>query len=347
VTEGHLRISVVVIAHERSQYLRQAVDSVLRQTLPRSAFEVVVVKDFQAPELDDFLDRNSVPHFEMETTTTRAGEMFRVGVERSGGDILCFLDDDDRYSPDKLSYILDLFDSRPEVGYIHSRQRFVDVNGAPLPAQPQHAHQGHDARIELKTATDYARASIVCGLTFNNSSIQLRRDILMPWLDAFSRVQVNCDNFLALTAIVSGAGLLCTDRVLCDYRLHGSGSSGVYVGGKQAEYYAGRRQYLEKVLGDAALFLGFIQGSVAEASIRWFHDYNSALYEISDLTSHRGSVARALVRLLGNPHERVLYSRRPLATLSFTATAGAYVVLPQFAKSAYFQAKKMGSARGR
>jgi glycosyltransferase involved in cell wall biosynthesis len=338
---------VIVIAHDRSQFLLGAVESAIHQTLPRDAFEVVVVKDFQLPEVDEYLDRNSVAHVDLPTTTTTAGEMFRVGVERSRGDILCFLDDDDRFFPEKLAYVVGLFDSQPGVGYVHTRQRFVDADGVPLSTQPVHHHVGHEQRIELKTPAEYARADVVCGIAFNNSSIHIRREVLAPWLGEFARVQVNCDNFLALISMLSGRDLLCSDRVLCDYRFHGSGSSGAHVGGTQAGYYEGRRRYLEKILADTELFLPLIGGTPAEPTIRYFREYSQALVQLSDARSHRGSVGRSLLQMLGNPHQRVMFLEQPFNALSFATVLLTYLASPASAKAVYFQVKKMTSLRGR
>jgi len=39
-------ISVVITAHDRKEYLKQAVDSALNQTLSRDNYEVIVTKNF-------------------------------------------------------------------------------------------------------------------------------------------------------------------------------------------------------------------------------------------------------------------------------------------------------------
>ncbi|MFZ0890939.1 MAG: glycosyltransferase family 2 protein [Thermoplasmata archaeon] len=337
------RISVIIIAHQRTEYLLDAIKSVVNQTLPRDEYEIVVVKDFQLPSIDEYLDQHSIAHVDFPTTTSTAGAMFRAGVERSSGDIVCFLDDDDKFHRQKLSYVVSLFDARPDVGYIHSRQRFVDSNGVPLAAQPLHSHRGHVKRIEFRSPTDYATADVRCGIAFNTSSIHIRREVLAPWLGPLDRVEVICDNFLGLIALLSGTGLLCTDEILSDYRLHGAGTSGAHVAGSQVEYFASRRTYYKRVLDDTEFFLGLIRGTVAEPSIRYFHEYCAALYELSDDQPHRRPVGRALLQLLRSPHQFVMYTIRPFDAVSFATFLLTYLSIPGMAKSAYFRGKKIAS----
>ena len=337
-------ISVIVIAHQRAQFLQEAVDSAMQQSLPRNAFEVIVVKDFQAPELDHYLDRLSVRRVESLPTLT-AGAMFSAGIEQATGDILCFLDDDDRFLPTKLSTIIELFNSRPDVGYIRCRPLFVNSAGSPLARQWEHRHEGHEKLVELRTATEFSRAHVQCEIGFNNSSISIRRETLTPWIREFSRVRVNCDNFLLLVSLLSHTGILCTDRVLNEFRIHEAGSSGEFTGGTQTDFYAGRRSYFGKALEDAEFFLEMVRGSVAEPTIEYFRDYCRALYEIADARPHRQVVGRSLLGMLVNPHQRAMYSGRLPSTVSMAAVLLAYLAAPRSATWAYYHAKKMTSLR--
>jgi glycosyltransferase involved in cell wall biosynthesis len=342
VPEVRPTVSVIIIAHQRRQYLLEAVESVIHQTLSRSAFEVIIVKDFATPELDRYFDQNSIQRVECAPTLS-AGGMFVRGIERASGDIFCFLDDDDRFLPTKLAVIVDRFNSRPEIGYIHSQPRNVDASGTPLTLQWTHTHQGHEKRMELLSSREFARAFVHCELGFNNSSQSIRRGVLAPWIGAFSRVRVNCDTFLLLVAMLTETGILCCDQVLNDFRVHESGSSGAFAGGRLAEFYTGRRNYLAKVLQDTDFFLAFSRGTVAEPMLQYFHDYCEALYQFSDPQPHRRPVGRALLRLLENPQQKVMLEGRLPSTVSLATLLLIYLALPASAKWTYYLTKKMTS----
>ena len=46
-------ISVIITAHNRKEFLLEAVNSALNQTLPKDEYEIIVVKNFQ--DFDDIL----------------------------------------------------------------------------------------------------------------------------------------------------------------------------------------------------------------------------------------------------------------------------------------------------
>ena len=53
-------ISVVVTAYDRKEFILEAVKSVIDQTLDRSRYEIIVVKNYLDPEIDKFLGGNDV-----------------------------------------------------------------------------------------------------------------------------------------------------------------------------------------------------------------------------------------------------------------------------------------------
>jgi len=48
-------ISVIVTAYKRRQYLYNALLSLKAQTLSRNKYEVIVVKDFEDPQIDNLI----------------------------------------------------------------------------------------------------------------------------------------------------------------------------------------------------------------------------------------------------------------------------------------------------
>lgn len=50
-------ISVIVIGYKRKTYIREAVISILNQTLDREKYEVIVVKSFKDKKLDSFMKK--------------------------------------------------------------------------------------------------------------------------------------------------------------------------------------------------------------------------------------------------------------------------------------------------
>lgn len=98
-------VSVVVPSYDRPEFLRSAVESVLRQTY--EPVEVIVVDDASAEPGTDALDgvsADSVRRLEViRHDENRGGAAARnTGIDHSDGDLIAFLDDDDLFLGEKI-----------------------------------------------------------------------------------------------------------------------------------------------------------------------------------------------------------------------------------------------------
>jgi glycosyltransferase involved in cell wall biosynthesis len=121
------KVSVIIPNYNYGRYLRDAIESVLSQTL--RPYEVIVVDDGSTDEsrdiLDEYADRVRV-HFQKNKGV---GAARNKGAELATGDILAFLDADDYWSPDKLEKQVAELLTDPDMGLIHCGLRYVDENG--------------------------------------------------------------------------------------------------------------------------------------------------------------------------------------------------------------------------
>ena len=70
-------ISVIIMCYNRRNFLCDAVRSVLNQTLNKSLFEIIVVKNFKSP-IDEYLSRNKII-----TILDKQKNAGKAGAERS------------------------------------------------------------------------------------------------------------------------------------------------------------------------------------------------------------------------------------------------------------------------
>ena len=49
--------SIIVVAHDRRTYVKEAVESVIRQDVDPAEFEVIAVKNFTDPSLERYLEQ--------------------------------------------------------------------------------------------------------------------------------------------------------------------------------------------------------------------------------------------------------------------------------------------------
>jgi glycosyltransferase involved in cell wall biosynthesis len=221
-------IAVVVGAYSRESYLRDAVRSVLAQTVPRDAIEVLVTKDFERPELDAELARDGVRVVRDETS--RIGAWLLAAIRETRAPIVTLLDDDDLYAPGRLARVLEIFRTHPEVGFYRNRVAMIDPAGEPLPvatwplrgSDPYFDARG-PVRIEPGSKADlvdllFRRTRV----SFNSSTMAFRRELLDGRRGEYFAETGLPDSSLLLNAVVSPWGLFLDDRRLTLHRVHTS-----------------------------------------------------------------------------------------------------------------------------
>jgi len=118
LSKRKLDVSVVIICHNYGKYLAEAITSVLMQTHP--AAEIVVIDDASTDNTSEIAKAfagNGVEYCYVETRNIH--ENRRIGLELTTCPVLCFLDADDRLSPDYLEEGLRRF-SDLSVGVVYS-----------------------------------------------------------------------------------------------------------------------------------------------------------------------------------------------------------------------------------
>lgn len=223
-------MSVIVTAHQRPTYLRAAVESALRQSLPRSQYEVLVTKDFADPELDRFLEAAGVrvvPYRE-----AGLGSMYVRAASEAEGDILLFLDDDDLFEPTKLAVTDRIFRGGPDLTYFHHWYHPIDEVGRPLDPS---LHRGRERRhrlqvgsLRLPGAEAVARLQPLPELAadFCGSCTVVRRELILDRRTYCADPDMNApDTFLFFSALLSGGTLAIDPAALTRYRLHSANHS--------------------------------------------------------------------------------------------------------------------------
>src|SRR3990167_8128796 len=121
---GTPRVSVVIPTYNYARYLPQAIDSVLGQTYPH--IEVVVVDDGSTDESRDVLRAygSRIRWVQQERQGVSAAR--NRGVRESRGDLVAFLDADDRWLPTKLERQVARWCNEPELGLVHAGEEIID-----------------------------------------------------------------------------------------------------------------------------------------------------------------------------------------------------------------------------
>lgn len=129
------KVSVIIPAYNRAQFLPRAIDSVLAQTY--KDFEVLVVDDGSTDDTKKVLEQynGKIKYFYKDNGGSSSAR--NHGIENSSGEYIAFLDSDDIWMPEKLSIQVDVLDKNKNVGLVYSRMPIIDNEGKRIGYKPQ------------------------------------------------------------------------------------------------------------------------------------------------------------------------------------------------------------------
>lgn len=127
-------ISVIIAAYNCERYLEQAVRSIQTQTY--QDLEVVIVDDGSTDNTKQLAERLSAQDCRIrvisQDNSGGPAQPRNLGISRSTGEYICFLDPDDYWYPDKLEIQIRLLSSLPDVDMVFSDMHRVDEHGINL-----------------------------------------------------------------------------------------------------------------------------------------------------------------------------------------------------------------------
>jgi glycosyltransferase involved in cell wall biosynthesis len=127
-------VTVVITTYNRPSYLRDSVESVLEQTY--EPIELVVVDDCSDAPASEALadvDTGSLAGYRCVRHGTNRGvnAARNTGIEAGSGAYVAFLDDDDRWVPEKVERHVETFEAAGEdVGVVYSGTKAIREDGA-------------------------------------------------------------------------------------------------------------------------------------------------------------------------------------------------------------------------
>ena len=132
-------VSIIVGNYNYGQFLREAVDSALHQTYVRT--EVIVVDDGStdhSPQVIASYGDRIIPLLKENGGQASA---FNAGFARCRGDIVIFLDADDRLLPDTAQRVVQAFGAQPDAAKVQYPMEMIDARGVPTGVVKPPAHR--------------------------------------------------------------------------------------------------------------------------------------------------------------------------------------------------------------
>ena len=203
-------VSVIIGNYNYGHFIAEAIESVLLQTYKN--FELIVVDDGSTDNSREVIELFQGQLITIFQSNGGQGKALNAGFARSKGEIICFLDSDDYYHPDKLSKIVSAFQAHPQWVQISHGRISIDRDGNPVGIGSKTHSQGDVSKLLLR----WGRYAM--GIT---SALAYRRQVLEKVLPISTARNEAADTFLSAAVPFYGE-VGCIDEPLMFYRMHGN-----------------------------------------------------------------------------------------------------------------------------
>jgi glycosyltransferase involved in cell wall biosynthesis len=132
---GAPRVSILLTCFNHIRYLPACVEGIRAQTW--RDFEIIAVDDGSTDGTREWL-RENLPEALLLFNESNVGTYASLNraLTRAAGEFVAIHNDDDLWAPDKLARQIDLLESNPLVGLVHTDGGFIDAEGNALEGSP-------------------------------------------------------------------------------------------------------------------------------------------------------------------------------------------------------------------
>jgi glycosyltransferase involved in cell wall biosynthesis len=204
-------ISVVIPSYNHGHFLGEAIASVLAQDYPR--IEVVVVNDGSSDDTAAVAARFPEVRY-VEQANRGLAAARNAGLAVCRGELVVFLDADDRLLPGALETGVRAMAAHPEAGFAAGYSRFIARDGTAMPTGQPPRPAGEDPYIHLLRRNRIR----------NPAMVMFRRDVVSA-AGGFSAGIDACADYDLYLRISRDWPVVFHDEVVADYRKHGGNMS--------------------------------------------------------------------------------------------------------------------------
>lgn len=206
-------ISVLIFAYNRKEFILEALNSTINQTLGRDNYEVILITNLHEDNILKFVSENGIRLIEDNGTI---GNYIVIGLKEANGDIITFLDDDDVYEVTRLESVFNIFNNNPNLFYYRNSVTVIDKNGLLMSFKGRRDHC-HSGFYSIKKILQKGISS----LQWNSSSIAIRKSVIEPYVCFLRDINAGPDVWIYFLGLLKGQPLYLDCRKMTRYRIHG------------------------------------------------------------------------------------------------------------------------------
>jgi glycosyltransferase involved in cell wall biosynthesis len=207
-----MRVSVITPVYNGAEFLAQAIDSLLAQTM--KDWELVIVDDGSTDATPEVIDGYDDPRiFRIRQPNSGEAVARNTGLRLASGEYVGWLDADDLYLPNALTDLSEFLDARRDVDVVYSDGYLCDEHGKLLTRLSDHRTGVHVGNVLEQLVLSSEITAPVCAL--------MRRSAVRRYGITFDPDLVigpDWDFWIQLAACDASFGYM--DKLTCLYRVH-------------------------------------------------------------------------------------------------------------------------------
>jgi Glycosyl transferase family 2 len=163
-------VSVLIPNYNYARFLPETIESVLSQTYRR--IETIIVDDGSTDNSREVIASYGDQLISVQKANGGLTSAVNAAFERSSGDLICLLDADDAFEPEKVARVVAAARQVPQVYLIHHQMQIVDEGGKAMHHPfPRHVPDGDIRALVARTGGWFPHA-VMSGLTFTRAYAQ-------------------------------------------------------------------------------------------------------------------------------------------------------------------------------
>lgn len=201
------RVTVVMAVHNGGKYIRQAIDSLLNQSLHE--FELIVVDDASTDESLNMVRTYSDPRIHILENSVQKGPSYsrNRGWKRARGEYIAILDADDIALPDRLRLQSEYLSANPDVALCGGNFETIDESG------------NTKSRDRIRRDPLTLRWLLLFGNCFVHSTVMFRREAVES-LGGYDETMPRGEDYDLYLRLASHGRIVFLNDILCRWRDH-------------------------------------------------------------------------------------------------------------------------------
>ena len=211
------KVSVILATYNREKYLKECIESVLKQTY--SDFEFIIVDDASTDGSRDIINSFSDYRIKVkyEDKNRNVAYASNVALMMASGKYIAKIDSDDIWEENKLEIQMDYMESHPECGACFSRVNIINENSI-IDNVKYVDYFNLFNECENQSSKDWMRFFFYVGNCLCNPTVLMRKSVLEDVGMYYHLAYVTAEDYELWTRLVVKSSIHILDEKLVRYR---------------------------------------------------------------------------------------------------------------------------------